>query len=92
MAITIKNLGVVLAGDPKIVHDKCYIADTVAEMDTIVAPITDFVTFCVATSRFYARLNSIWAPLPLQGESLAELRTADPASPVTGQIWLRTDL
>jgi hypothetical protein len=92
MTIRIKAFGVALPGDPEIVHDKCYIADTEAEMNTITSPLEEYVAFCVATSRFYVRLNSVWAPIPVMGESFVELRTSDPSAPVTGQMWLRTDL
>ena len=38
------------------------------------------------------RLEVVGGPIKATGGLIIETRTSDPASPVTGQIWLRTDL
>ena len=38
------------------------------------------------------KLEVVGGPIKATGGLIIETRTSDPASPVTGQIWLRTDL
>jgi hypothetical protein len=38
------------------------------------------------------RLEVVGGPIKATGGLIIETRTSDPASPLTGQIWLRTDL
>ena len=38
------------------------------------------------------RLEVVGGPIKATGGLIIETRTSDPASPVAGQIWLRTDL